>query len=188
MKSGCSDGRPLPGMEIKTVDTFGQILPPGEVGRLFVRGPSQFAGYLKRPQLNNTDADGWFDTGDLAFIDTDGYLRISGRSKDVIIRGGENIPVVEIENLLYRHPSIASVAVVGFPDRRFGERVCAFVAVKQGCSFTFEEMTGYLASLQLTKQYLPERLEILEKMPSTPSGKLQKFKLRELAKAFGDGP
>lgn len=185
-KSGCSDGRPLPGIEVKVVDDSGRSLPTGEVGELLLRGASLFAGYLKRPQLNSTDADGWFDSGDRAFIDAEGYIRISGRSKDVVIRGGENIPVVEIENLLYKHPAIASVAVVGFPDRRFGERVCAFVAVKPGCRFTFEDMTTYLNERQLTKQYFPERLEVLENMPQTPTGKLQKFKLREMAKAFGE--
>ena len=185
-KSGCSDGRPLPGMEVKVVDASGCVVATGEVGELLVRGASQFAGYLKRPDLNNTDADGWFDTGDMAFVDADGYIRIAGRSKDVVIRGGENIPVIEIENLLYRHPSIAAVAVVGFPDRRYGERVCAFVALKQGCSFSFEDMTAYLADLQVTRQYFPERLEVLEQMPQTPSGKLQKFKLRDMAKAFAD--
>jgi cyclohexanecarboxylate-CoA ligase len=153
---------------------------------LLVRGASLFAGYLKRPQLNATDADGWFDTGDLAHLDAEGYVRIAGRSKDVVIRGGENIPVVDIENLLYKHPSIGAVAVVGFPDKRFGERVCAFVTVKPGCSFTFEDMTAYLTKLQLTKQYFPEKLQVLEQMPQTLSGKLQKFKLREMAKAFGD--
>lgn len=185
-KSGCSDGRPLPGMEAKVCDPTGTPLPAGETGELFVRGASLFAGYLKRPQLNNVDAEGWFDTGDLAYIDAEGYIRISGRSKDMVIRGGENIPVIEIENLLYKHPAIASVAVVGFPDKRFGERVCAFVGLKQGCSFSFEEMTTYFNDLQLTKQYFPERLEVLEQMPQTPSGKLQKFKLREMAKAFAE--
>lgn len=185
-KSGCSDGRPLPGMEVKVVGDNDETLAAGEVGTLKVRGASQFAGYLKRPEFNNTDAEGWFDTGDIAFIDADGYIRITGRSKDVVCRGGENIPAVEIENLLYRHPSIASVAVVGYPDRRYGERVCAFVALKQGCRFTFQDMTAYLDGLQLTKQYFPERLEVLEQMPQTPSGKLQKFKLREMAKAFSD--
>lgn len=186
LKSGCSDGRPLPGMEVKVVDVNGQPLPAGETGALLVRGASLFAGYLKRPQLNNVSADGWFDTGDLAYIDDEGYIRIAGRLKDVVIRGGENIPVVEIENLLYKHPAIASVAVVGYPDKRYGERVCAFVALKPGASFTFDDMTAYFDSLQLTKQYYPERLEVLEQMPQTPSGKLQKFRLREAAKAFGE--
>lgn len=185
-KSGVSDGRPLPGIEVKVVDSDGRPRPAGETGDLLVRGCSLFAGYLKRPQLNNTDQDGWFNTGDLAFIDAEGYIRIAGRTKDVVIRGGENIPVVEIENLLYKHPAIALAAVVGYPDKRFGERVAAFVALKQGCSFTFEDMTAHLNKLQLTKQYFPERLEVLEQMPQTPSGKLQKFKLREAAKAFSD--
>ncbi|HEX6362380.1 MAG TPA: cyclohexanecarboxylate-CoA ligase, partial [Albitalea sp.] len=107
-----TDGCPLPGVEVKVVDFDGNPLPPGESGRLLVRSCSNFGGYLKRPELNNTDADGWFDTGDLARMDEAGYIRISGRSKDVIIRGGENIPVVEIEALLYRHPAVAQVAIV----------------------------------------------------------------------------
>ena len=185
-KSGCSDGRPLPGAEVKVIDDDGLTLPSGEIGELLFRGASLFAGYLKRPQLSGTDAEGWFDTGDRAFIDAEGYIRISGRTKDVVIRGGENIPVIEVENLLYKHPSIDLVAVVGFPDKRFGERVCAFVALKPGCRFTFEDMTRYLSELQLTKQYFPERLDVLEQMPQTSTGKLQKFKLREMAKNFGD--
>jgi cyclohexanecarboxylate-CoA ligase len=187
-KSPCSDGRPLTGVELKVVGADGKSLAPGESGELLVRAPSLFAGYLKRPHLNGVDAEGWFDTGDIAFIDDEGYIRISGRSKDVVIRGGENIPVVEIENLLYKHPAISLVAVVGYPDRRFGERVCAFVALKPGCTFTFEDMTAYLTAQQLSKTYFPERLEVLEQMPQTPSGKLQKFKLREMAKQFGESP
>lgn len=185
-KSGVSDGRPLPGMELKVVDANGHSLPPGESGSLLVRGASLFGGYLKRPQLNATSADGWFDTGDVATIDAEGYIRITGRTKDVVIRGGENIPVVEIENLLYQHPAIAVVAIVGYPDRRLGERVCAFVSLKPGASFSFQEMVGYLEGRQVAKQYWPERLEIVDDLPRTPSGKLQKFKLRAIAKSFGD--
>lgn len=185
-KSGSSDGLPLPGIELKVVDAYGKALPAGVSGALLVRGPSQFAGYLKRPQLNATDAQGWFDSGDLAALDAEGRVRITGRSKDVVIRGGENIPVMDIENLLYKHPSIASVAVVGYPDARMGERVCAFVELRAGCSFTFADMSAYLSELQLTRQYFPEHLEVLQQLPATPSGKLQKFKLREMAKqAFG---
>ena len=95
-------------------------------------GCSNFGGYLSRPHLNDTDAEGWFDTGDLAEIDDRGYIRITGRSKDVIIRGGENIPVVEIEALLYRHPAISQVAIVAYPDERLGERACAVVVPKPG--------------------------------------------------------
>jgi cyclohexanecarboxylate-CoA ligase len=186
-KSGCTDGRPLPGIEVKVVDVAGQPLPAGQTGSLLVRGSSLFAGYLKRPQLNATDAEGWFDTGDLAFLDADGYVRINGRSKDLIIRGGENIPVMEIENLLYKHPAVATVAIVGYPDARLGEKACAFVTVKLGYSFTLEDMSRYLSDHQVTRQYHPERLELMDDLPKTPSGKLQKFKLRETAKSFGRG-
>ncbi|MCK9983657.1 MAG: cyclohexanecarboxylate-CoA ligase [Azoarcus sp.] len=185
-KSGVSDGRALPGIEVRILDANGAEVSPGETGELLIRGSSLFAGYLKRPQLNGVTAEGWFDTGDLAFQDAEGYIRINGRSKDIVIRGGENIPVVEIENLLYRHPSITTVAVVGYPDRRLGERVCAFVSLKPGCTLTFEDLTAYLDKQQVAKQYYPERLEIVEDLPRTPAGKLQKFKLRETAKSFGN--
>jgi len=185
-KSGSTDGRPLPGIEVKVVDVDGQSLPCGQTGSLLVRGCSLFGGYLKRPHLNATDADGWFDTGDMAFLDAEGYVRINGRSKDLIIRGGENIPVMEIENLLYKHPSVEMVAIVGYPDARLGEKACAFVTVKPGHSFTLEDMSSYLSSNRVTRQYHPERLELMEELPKTPSGKLQKFKLRETAKVFGE--
>jgi len=186
IKSGCTDGKPLAGIELKVTGTDGQSLPAGETGDLYIRGASLFAGYLKRPHLNDTDADGWFKTGDRAFLDAEGYVRINGRSKDIIIRGGENIPVMEIENLLYKHPAIALVAIVGYPDKRLNERACAFVSLKPGATFSMEEMTRYLSENQVTKTYHPERLEILPDLPKTPSGKLQKFKMREDAKVFGD--
>lgn len=184
-KSGVSDGRPLPGMELKIVDAEDKPLPAGQAGMLKIRGASLFGGYLKRPHLNATTEDGWFDTGDLALIDAEGYLRITGRSKDLIIRGGENLPVMEIENLLYRHPAIRTCAVVGFPDPRLGERACAFVTLKPGQAFSMQAMQDYFAGQQVTRQYCPERLEILEELPATPSGKLQKFKLREMARECG---
>jgi cyclohexanecarboxylate-CoA ligase len=183
-KSGSTDGRPVPGIEIKVLDVDGVALPVGETGKLYARGSSMFAGYLKRPHLNATDVDGWFDTGDLAFLDKEGYVRINGRSKDLIIRGGENIPVVEIENLLYKHPAVAMIAIVGYPDARLGEKACAFVSVKPGQQFSLEEMSRYLTENQVTKQYHPERLGLMEDLPKTPSGKLQKFRLRESAKVF----
>ena len=175
-----TDGCPLPGMEVRTLDLEGRPVPAGAEGRLMVRGCSNFGGYLKRPQLNNTDAEGWFDTGDMARIDERGYIRICGRSKDVIIRGGENIPVIEVEALLYKHPSIASVAIVAYPDERLGERACAFVTLRPGQQLSFEDMTGFLAAQKIARQYIPERLEIRDALPATPSGKIQKFKLREM--------
>jgi cyclohexanecarboxylate-CoA ligase len=174
-----TDGVPLPGTEIKVVGEDGATRPAGEAGRLLVRTSSNFGGYLRRPHLNGTDADGWFDTGDLARIDERGYVRITGRAKDVIIRGGENVPVVEIEALLYAHPAVAQVAIVAYPDERLGERACAVVATKPGATLTFDEMVAFLASHRVAKQYLPERLELVDTMPTTPSGKIQKFRLRE---------
>jgi cyclohexanecarboxylate-CoA ligase len=176
-----TDGRPVPGSEVKVVSPAGDALPVGETGRLFVRASSNFGGYLKRPNLNGTDADGWFDTGDLARLDDRGYIRITGRAKDVIIRGGENIPVIEIEALLYQHPSVAQVAIVSYPDDRLGERACAVVTTKPGTSLDFAEMVAFLTSRHTARQYLPERLLVVDTMPTTPSGKIQKFKLREQA-------
>jgi len=175
-----TDGHPLPGVELKVVDFDGVSLQPGEAGRLLVRSVSNFGGYLKRPQWNGTDADGWFDTGDLARLDAQGYVRITGRSKDVIIRGGENIPVVEIEALLYRHPAIAMAAVVAYPDERLGERACAVVMPKPGRSINLASIVAFMKDQHVALQYIPERLIVRDAMPSTPSGKIQKFKLREM--------
>ena len=175
-----TDGCPLPGVEVKVVDGDGKTLPAGEPGRLLLRACSNFGGYLKRPHLNGTDADDWFETGDLARIDAQGYIRITGRSKDVIIRGGENIPVVEIESLLYRHPAVAQAAIVAYPDERLGERACAVVVLKAGETLDLPTLVDYLKAQKVALQYIPERLEILDAMPATPSGKIQKFKLREL--------
>lgn len=175
-----TDGCPLPGVELKVVDVDGNALPAGQSGKLLLRSCSNFGGYLKRPQLNATDAEGWFDTGDLAQLDAQGYVRITGRSKDVIIRGGENIPVVEIENLLYRHPAIAMAAIVAYPDERLGERACAVVVPKPGQSIDLPSIIEFLKSQKVAVQYMPERLIVREAMPSTPTGKIQKFKLRDI--------
>jgi cyclohexanecarboxylate-CoA ligase len=179
-RSCTTDGCALPGAEVRIADTEGRTLPAGETGRLLVRSASNFGGYLKRPQWNNTDADGWFDTGDLARVDAGGYIRIDGRSKDVIIRGGENIPVVEIEALLYRHPAVAQVAIVAYPDERLGERACAIVVPKAGQTLDFAGMLAFLEAQKVARQYMPERLVVRDAMPTTPSGKIQKFRLREM--------
>jgi cyclohexanecarboxylate-CoA ligase len=186
-KATTTDGGPLPGMELRILGADGAVLPAGQEGQLQVRGCSNFVGYLKRPELNPNDPEGWFDTGDLARMDADGYIRIAGRSKDIIIRGGENIPVVEVEGLLFRHPAVAEVAIVGIPDARLGERACAFVRLREGASLSLAEVTAYLEGQRMARQYMPERLEILAELPRTPSGKIQKFKLREVARAFAQG-
>ena len=175
-------GCPLPGVEIRVVDAAGKPLPNGTEGTLLVRSCSNFGGYLRRPHLNSTDEEGWFDTGDLAEIDDRGYVRITGRSKDVIIRGGENIPVVEIETLLYRHPAISQVAIVAYPDERLGERGCAVVVPKPGQVLDLPVIVDFLKSQKVALQYIPERLVVLEQMPATPSGKIQKFRLRDIVK------
>ena len=176
-----SDGAPIEGMEVRVVGDDNRPVPFGDEGRLQARGMGNFVGYLKKPELFATDADGWFETGDLARMQEDGYIRISGRSKDVIIRGAENIPVVEVEEVLYRHDAIEDAAIVAMPDERLGERACVFVTLQPGRLLSFEEMTVYLTEQQMAKQYFPERLEIIKTMPRTPSGKIQKFRLREIA-------
>jgi cyclohexanecarboxylate-CoA ligase len=186
-KTISTDGACLPGMEIKVVDAEGRTLPAESEGVLKVRGPFNFVGYLKRPQLYGHDAEGWFDTGDLARIDADGYVRITGRAKDLLIRGGENIPVVEIEGLLFRHPDVQAVAIVGMPDARLGERACAFVVARPGARLGLPDLTRFLEDHKVARQYLPERLELVDDLPRTPSGKVQKFKLREIAKALVPG-
>jgi cyclohexanecarboxylate-CoA ligase len=121
-------------------------------------------------------------------MDGDGYIRIVGRSKDVIIRGGENIPVAEVENLLYRHPQVAECAIVAMPDPRLGERACAFVMAKADTLLSLADLTRFLDGQGMAKQYWPERLELVAEMPRTPSGKIQKFKLRERAAELARGP
>jgi cyclohexanecarboxylate-CoA ligase len=177
-----SDGAPLAGMELRVVDDDEAPVAPGVEGDLLVRGLSQFVGYVKRPQFTADahTADGWFKTGDRATLDPEGYLAITGRSKDLIIRGGENIPVVEVENLLYTHPKIAGVAIVAVPDPRLGERACAVVIPSGSEAITLEEITAYLEQHELARQKFPERLELVSEFPMTPSGKIQKYKLRDM--------
>lgn len=178
-RSATTDGKPLPGVEVRVADVDGTPLPNGQPGRLLLRAHSNFGGYLKRPHLNNTDAEGWFDTGDLARLDDAGYIRITGRSKDVIIRGGENIPVVEIESLLYKHPAVQLAAIVAYPDERLGERACAVVVPKPGQSLDLAGLVAFFKEQKVAQQYIPEKLLLRDAMPATPSGKIQKFKLRE---------
>jgi cyclohexanecarboxylate-CoA ligase len=179
-----TDGVPMPGMEIRVVDDKGAELPQDQVGFLECRGPNNFVGYLGKPDIEDMDENGWFDTGDLARIDRDGYVRITGRAKDMIIRGGENIPVVEVESVLLQHPAIERVALVAMPDERLGERGCAFVTLNSGSVFALSELRQYLAEQQMMRGYWPERVEVVDKMPMTESGKIQKAKLREIAKSF----
>lgn len=175
-----TDGRAIPHQSVRIVDDAGNRIPAGAEGRLQSRGPTLFVGYFNRPDAYQVDEDLWFDTGDNARIDADGYIRITGRSRDIIIRGGENVPVVEVENLLYHHPDIVDAAIIGVPDPRLGERGCAVVTLRDGARMTLERMVGWLTDRQLARNYLPERLEVIDEFPRTPSGKIQKFRLREM--------
>jgi cyclohexanecarboxylate-CoA ligase len=177
-----SDGKPLPGMELRVVDDAGKALAEGVEGELLVRGPAQFGGYFKRPAFTAEahTPEGWFRTGDRAVLDRAGYVSITGRSKDLIIRGGENIPVAEVENLLFAHPKVHGIAIVAMPDPRLSERACAFVIPKPGAPPTLRELTAYLDAQGLAKHKFPERLELVTEFPMTPSGKIQKYRLRQV--------
>ncbi|HUF91341.1 MAG TPA: AMP-binding protein [Candidatus Limnocylindria bacterium] len=177
-----TDGSPVRGMELSIVGAEGRPAPPDAEGDLLVRGAAQFVGYFKRPDFTRDShtADGWFHTGDRGRIDADGYLSITGRTKDLIIRGGENIPVAEVESVLFTHPKVAGVAVVGMPDARLGERACAFVVPKGGQTPTLAELVTWLDAHQLARQKFPERLELVDEFPMTPSGKIQKYRLRDV--------
>jgi cyclohexanecarboxylate-CoA ligase len=149
------------------------------IGELLVRGPELFVGYLDA-DLNDeafTD-DGYFRTGDLASADGTAIV-IRGRKKDIIIRGGENISAKEVEDLLYEHPGIVEVAIVGMPDRAMGEKACAFVVPRPGWELTLADLTGFLDGRHIAKQKYPERLEVVAELPKTASGKVQKYVLRE---------
>jgi cyclohexanecarboxylate-CoA ligase len=183
-KSSKTDGRAVEGVAVKVVDDDGRELPAGETGRLMVRGAQMFLGYYKRPDIPTFDAGGWFDTGDLAYDDGEGYIRINGRTKDVLIRGGENVPVFEIESVLHQHPAVAACALVGYPDDRLGERGVVFAEVRPGMKLTVGDVQAWMDRNRVAKQYWPERVEIVDALPRTPSGKIQKFALRERAKAF----
>jgi 3-phosphoshikimate 1-carboxyvinyltransferase len=176
-----ADGRALDGITLRVVDDEGRELPAGEEGNFEVLTPTLFEGYLKRPELTAEaiTADGYYRTGDIARIDADAYLRITGRVKDVINRGGEKVPVVEVEQLLYTHPAVREVAIVSMPDERLGERACAFVVLEPDAEFDFATMQRHLDAGRLSKPYWPERLEVVEELPRTPSGKIQKFVLRD---------
>lgn len=171
-----------PEMEARVVDPDGRALPPGQEGRLALRGPFNFVGYVQGREFTAPyfDADDFFDTGDLAVIDAGGYLRITGRTKDLVIRGGEKIPVKEIEDLLARHPAVRDVAVVGVPHERLGEQAVACVRPREGATLTLEDMRRFLDEHRVTRQFWPEELVLYEgDMPRTASGKIQKFRLRE---------
>ncbi|MEZ5746395.1 MAG: AMP-binding protein [Paracoccaceae bacterium] len=176
-----TDGRPFPGIEVRIVGDDGRDCPDGAPGEEWSRGPNTFLGYLGEPELTARalDDDGWVHSGDLARHLPDGSLRITGRLKEIIVRGGQNISVREVEDYLVAHPSIRRAAVVGIPHPRLGETGCAVVVAEPGAVVSLEDLADYLGAKGVAKFKLPERLEIWPELPMNPSGKIQKFIIRQ---------
>ena len=176
-------GRKLPDVEVKLVDVdTGEEVGPGEQGDLCTRGYHVMKGYYKMPDETEEviDEEGWLHTGDLATMDEDGYVKITGRADDMIIRGGENIYPREIEEFLYTHPEISDVQVYGVPDEKYGERVAAAIIKKKDASLTDEDVKEYCRE-NIAHYKVPEYVDFVEEYPMTASGKIQKYKLREAA-------
>jgi acyl-CoA synthetase (AMP-forming)/AMP-acid ligase II len=171
-------GRPLREMGVKVVDDEGRDLPANRSGEILTAGPSVTVGYYNNPEANarSFTADGWFKTGDLGVLDDKGYLKIVGRKKEMIIRGGANIYPREIEEVLFKHPKVLDVAVIGVPDPKLGERPCACIVPRPGQQLTLDEVTEYLRD-KIATYKLPERLDLLAELPRTPTGKVQRHVL-----------
>jgi cyclohexanecarboxylate-CoA ligase len=182
-----TDGCPQPGMEIRVVDAENRAVSVCTNGRLQCRGASMFLGYANSPGMAEESYVGdWFDTGDLATLDAEGYIRITGRVKDIVIRGGENIPVHYVENAIFEDPRVLEVCIVGMPDARLGERVCAFVICRSGSTITLRELCESLEAKGVAAQYWPEHLKVVESLPRTANGKIRKAALREQLEAGQD--
>ncbi len=177
VKLRSTEGRPLPGVELRVVDIHGEVCPSGVTGELLVRAPQMMLGY-QDPSLDHEafDADGFYRTGDLGFVDIDGYVTISGRLKDVIIHNGENVAAREVEDLLLALPGITDTAVIGLPDDRTGESVCA-VVVTTGQHVDLDTVRTALTAAGLRRQALPDRLELRPALPRSPAGKVLKRQL-----------
>ncbi|SUA64638.1 Short-chain-fatty-acid--CoA ligase [Oligella urethralis] len=174
-------GRIHPHVEVKIIDELGRIVPRGVSGELCTRGYSVMQGYWGEPELTAEviDKARWMHTGDLAVMDEDGYCNIVGRIKDLVIRGGENLFPREIEEFLYTHPAIQDVQVVGVPDEVYGEELCAWIMLKENASLSEEEVKEFCAG-QISRQKIPRYIRFAEEFPMTASGKIQKFKIREI--------
>ena len=190
-KRADTDGRVAPGSQIRVVDEDGADVGPGHAGEILSQGPELFAGYSDSALTSQSMTDGWFRTGDVGVVDAEGYLRITDRKKDIIVRGGENISSKEVEDVLMAHPAVAQAAAVGAPDERFGERVCVFVVLNNGHGLDVSEIQDHFTAAGLARQKTPELLHIVTDLPRTASGKVQKQQLREqlsTSAAAADGP
>ena len=176
-----TDGYAAAGVEIKVVNDARKTLPPGCEGEEASRGPNVFMGYFDEPELTARalDEEGWYYSGDLCRMDEAGYIKITGRKKDIIVRGGENISSREVEDILLQHPKIHDACVVAMPDERLGERSCAYVVLKAPHhSLSLEEVVAF-SRKRVAKYKYPEHIVVIEKLPRTASGKIQKFLLRK---------
>ncbi|ENJ5602728.1 TPA: medium-chain fatty-acid--CoA ligase [Escherichia coli] len=177
-----TDGYAAAGVEIKVVDDARKTLPPGCEGEEASRGPNVFMGYFDEPELTARalDEEGWYYSGDLCRMDEAGYIKITGRKKDIIVRGGKNISSREVEDILLQHPKIHDACVVAMPDERLGERSCAYVVLKAPHhSLSLEEVVAFFSRKRVAKYKYPEHIVVIEKLPRTASGKIQKFLLRK---------
>jgi acyl-CoA synthetase len=177
-----TDGYAAAGVEIKVVDDAHKTLPPGYEGEEASRGPNVFMGYFDEPELTARalDEEGWYYSGDLCRMDEAGYIKITGRKKDIIVRGGENISSREVEDILLQHPKIHDACVVAMPDERLGERSCAYVVLKAPHhSLSLEDVVTFFSRKRVAKYKYPEHIVVIEKLPRTASGKIQKFLLRK---------
>lgn len=177
-----TDGYAAAGVEIKVVDDARKTLPPGCEGEEASRGPNVFMGYFDEPELTARalDEEGWYYSGDLCRMDEAGYIKVTGRKKDIIVRGGENISSREVEDILLQHPKIHDACVVAMPDERLGERSCAYVVLKAPHhSLSLEEVVAFFSRKRVAKYKYPEHIVVIEKLPRTASGKIQKFLLRK---------
>jgi len=183
-----TDGRLLAGNQVRLVDADGRDVPDGADGEILSRGPELFTGYTD-PALNAAAflPGGWFRTGDVGRTDADGYLTVTDRLKDIIIRGGENISAKEVEDLLLTHPAVADVAVIPVPDPALGERVCAVVVARAGCTFDAEQAREHFAAAGTARQKTPEVIVLVDELPRTTSGKVRKDVLRANRKAEENG-
>jgi len=175
-------GRPVcPYDEFRTLDPDGRPTPAGIEGELAAKGPGVFTGYFRNPQANQQafTPDGFFRTGDLAVIDPDGRIRITGRIKDIIIRGGENITARDVEDVIAAHPGVEYVAVVGMPDPELGEQVCAFIRPVEGATISGEDILGHMKKMEAPRIHYPARVEIVQEIPLTAAGKADKKTLRK---------